>query len=158
MLEARGAVGGESDSHSNSNDEQQPFVSGGTNLYVRSYGLRASLNSTYVDLIGGIDEHRIARQHIREEYLGLRERFITDNPCNVYIEAALRRGFDLETTSGTHDYDGMESGLGAIIQLSKHWFVDASFNYEWTFDRQHLTHSDDHLEGLLFNVGVGVSF
>lgn len=130
---------------------------GGGDVDVRSYGARASFNTPIVDVIGGADEHRIEGQDVTETSLGLRKRFPSTDPGSFYVEAAFRRGYDLDTPSGRSDYDGMEAGVGAVFQLSEHWFLDLSFSVEWTLGDLDLENGDDHLNEVLFNLGVGFS-
>ena len=125
---------------------------------MRSYGLRASINTPFVDVIGGADEHRIEGQHLTETSLGLRKRFPSSDPGSFYVEAAFRRGFGLDTSSGRSDYDGMEAGFGGVFQLSDHWFLDLSLSVEWTLGDLDLENGDDHLSEVLFNLGLGFSF
>ena len=155
-LQARGAVHRESDSYYH--ESRYGYgVEGGGNLALRSYGLRASINTPIVDVIGGADEHRFEGQHISEASLGLRKRFPASDAGAFYVEAAIRRGFGLDTLSGRRDYDGMESGFGGIFQLGDHWFLDVGFSVEWTLGQLNLASGRDHLSEVLFNVGLGFS-
>jgi hypothetical protein len=130
---------------------------GGGDLDLRSYGLRASINTTIVDVIAGADEHQVEDEQVGETSLGLRKRFPSTDPGSFYVEAAFRRGHGMDTPSGHSDYDGMEVGVGAVFQLSQHWFLDMSLSLEWTLGDLDLENGDDHLNEVLFNLGVGFS-
>ena len=155
-LEARGGLTGKS-AYVRSGSGQRIDSGGVEDLNVGSYGLRASINTIYVDLIAGTDEHRIEGQTVQESSLGLRKRFPSTDPGSFYVDAAFRRGFDLETASGRSDYEGLESGVGAIIQLDEHWFLDLSFVVEWTLGDLDLENGTDHVNEVLFNIGLGFS-
>ena len=128
---------------------------GGSDLEVRSYGARTSLNSTFVDVIAGVDDHRIEDEHATETSFGLRKRFPSTDPGSFYVEAAFRRGHGLETPAGRTHYDGMEAAFGAVFQLGEHWFVDMSLSVEWTLGDLDLESGDDDLNEVLFNLGLG---
>jgi hypothetical protein len=130
---------------------------GGSDLEVRSYGLRASVNTQFVDVIGGADEHRIEGEHATETSLGLRKRFPSTDPGSFYVEAVYRRGHGLDTPSGHSNYDGMATGFGAVFQLSDHWFLDLCVAVEWTLGDLDLENGDDHLNEIVFNLGLGFS-
>ena len=155
-LQVRGGLTGDSASYYGGSYGR---VEGGgvENLALRSYGVRASINSPFVDVIGGTDEHRIEGQDVQEASLGLRKRFPSSEPGAFYVESVYRRGFDLETLSGRSDYDGMEVGFGGIIQLSDHWFLDLGFGLEWTLGDLDLENGTDHVSEMVFNIGLGFS-
>jgi hypothetical protein len=158
-LEALGSITGDSGHYYpyQGLDQGGYVASGGGDLNVRSYGMRASVNSPYVDLIAGTDIHRIEGQDIQEASLGLRKRFPSSDPGSVYVDAALRRGFDLETLSGSRDYEGAEAGFGGLIQLGGPWFLDLGLCVEWTFGDLDLASGKHHLNEVLFHLGMGFS-
>lgn len=156
-LQARGGITG--DSLSYSYGSSAGYAGGGAaDLELRSYGVRATINSTFVDVVGGADEHRIQGEHATETSLGLRKRFPSTDPGSFYVETLYRRGHGLDTPSGHTGYDGMASGLGAVFQLSEHWFLDIGIAVEWTLGDLDLENGDDHLNEVVFNLGLGFGF
>src|SRR5688572_30805705 len=102
---------------------------------IRSYGLRASLNSEIADIVVGFDRHRISGEEAREVCLGIRKRESLDEGGMTYFELLLRRGYDFEEPSGTTDYDGIELGGGALFEINEHLFLDIGLSLEVTLDR-----------------------
>ena len=133
------------------------IASGGGNVEWRSYGLRASLNMAEIDLIAGIDRHDYIGQDSGEVCLGLRKRFSESDLGGLYLEAALRGGFGLDTVAGQRDYGGMETTLGAILDLDQRWFINFGCTVEWTFDAFDLGQGEERLSDVLFSVGIGLA-
>jgi hypothetical protein len=156
-LQARGGITSDSEFEYYGSWNGYP-TNGGFDLDVRSYGLRASLNSEYVDVLAGADQHRIDGEDVPEASVGLRKRFPSTDPGSFYVEAAYRRGYGFNTPSGRTSYDGMETGLGAVFQLSDHWFLDLCLCVEWTMGDLDRENGDDHLNEVVFNAGLGVLF
>jgi hypothetical protein len=132
-------------------------IAGNLSSALRSYGLRASINMTGVDVIGGTDEHRIEGQDVTEANVGLRKRFGESGVGTFYVDMEWRHGFGLETSSGRRDYDGMELGAGVILQLSKRWFLDFGLGWERTFGQLELDSGREHLSEALVTLGFGFS-
>lgn len=135
---------------------RRPATVHSSDLEGRSLGLRGSLNSRVVDLIFGVDRHRIDHEHVREESLGLRVRVPQNANQQTYVEALLRRGHDFPTASGDVDYDGMEVGIGMLVKLERHWFLDVGISFEWTFDRLELDAGEarERVADLMLHLGV----
>jgi hypothetical protein len=104
------------------------------------------------------DRHRFQGSDATEASLGLRKRLAGTESSGPYIEAAYRRGFDLDTESGRRDYDGMEASIGAIFHLDRNWFLNLGCTVEWTFDRFDLGDGNERLSDVLFSLGIGLSF
>ena len=51
----------------------------------------------------------------------------------------------------------MEAGFGGIIQLDEHWFLDLGLSMEWTLGDLDLESGTDHLNEVVFNIGLGFS-
>src|SRR5947207_99553 len=137
-LEARGTDALHGDGGSGGSTSTLISRIGDSDTALRSYGLRASINTPVVDVIGGTDEHRIEGQDVTEANVGLRKRFGESGVGTFYVDMEWRHGFGLETGSGRRDYDGIELGAGVILQLSKHWFLDWGLGWEKTFGRLEL--------------------
>jgi len=127
---------------------------------VRSYGWRASLNSEAVDLVFGEDRHRIDGEHVREHCLGLRLRSPKKDDSIGYFQVLWRHGYDFDGPSGSTDYDGIEAGGGALIQLDEHWFFDIGLSIESTFDRLevHSGGRTEYVVDLLLHCGLVFAF
>lgn len=123
-----------------------------------SWGARAAISISGVDLVGGIDRHWYDDQDqiVTEKSIGLRFRQNSDAGID-YVQLLFRRGSDLETDDGEKDYDGMSVGVGAITPIGRHWFVDASIEAEWTFREFEVDGDDTHLFSAMLNVGLGFS-
>lgn len=158
-LHGDGGPGGSSSGYRSTDGSNGPFLSGGGNwdTFLRSYGLRGSINTTVVDVIGGADEHRIEGQDVTEANAGLRKRFGESGAGTFYVDMEWRHGFGLESGSGRRDYDGMELGFGVIIQLSERWFLDLELGWERTFGQLELDSGREHLNEALFTLGFGLS-
>ncbi len=128
-----------------------------SDTFFRSVGWRASINTSVVDIVGGMDRHWYHDQSVPESSLGLRKRFSGSEPGAAYVELLVRHGNDLDTTSGPQDYDGFAIGFGGMAPISEHWFVDLCLVYERTLDPVHVEGDDNYLSDLLFRFGIGFS-
>ncbi|HTF87644.1 MAG TPA: hypothetical protein VK843_04485 [Planctomycetota bacterium] len=156
MLELRGAVFGENGTYVAAEGQNTLFGWSGE-FERRSIGLRGSINTPVIDLIGGVDQHRFDDEPAKERSLGLRKRLpASDDDATLYVEAALRWGEGLETKTGTRDYEGMQAGTGALFPIGNHWYIDAGVHAEWTFDRYDVPDERDHLSKVVFHLGIGV--
>ncbi|MEO6709035.1 MAG: hypothetical protein ABI054_06295 [Planctomycetota bacterium] len=156
MLGLRGTAFGENGTYVGS-ESRDTLFGGGGDFEGRSFGLRGSINTPVIDLIGGLDEHRFEDEHVSERSLGLRKRLPqSDDDAVLYVETALRWGEGLETRTGKRDYEGMQVGTGALFPMGKHWYVDVGVSKEWTFDRYEVPDEHRHLSKVLFHFGIGV--
>ncbi len=128
-----------------------------SDTFFRSAGWRASINTSVVDIVGGMDTHWYHDQSVPETSIGLRKRFPGSEPGAAYVELLLRHGNNLDTSSGEQDYDGIAIGFGGIAPISEHWFVDLCLVYERTLDAVHIDGDDNYLTDLLFRFGIGFS-
>ncbi len=128
-----------------------------SDTFFRSVGWQASINTSMVDVVGGMDRHWYHSQSVPESSIGLRKRFPGSEPGAVYVEVLARHGTDLDTNSGPQDYDGFAIGFGGTAPLDKHWFVDIGLVYERTLERVDIEGEDDHLSDIMLRFGIGFS-
>ena len=127
-------------------------------LDVSGYGVEVAVWTPVVDVIGGVDIRELGDEETPELRLGLRRRFLEVSRLHPYVAADLRYGVDLDTGIDDTEYVGLGLGLGLLLDLTDHWFVDARLAYETTIDDPELGDEDARIDGLLGTLGLGYSF
>jgi hypothetical protein len=118
------------------------------------YGAGAAINTPWIDVIGGFDERRYSGHGVPEVNVGLRKRFGPEtSPLYVFALARSSRS----DTDGEEGFNGSAIGLGLIVQVHRHWFVDVNAAYERT---SHLELDDgrSNYEQGVFQIGLGYAF
>ncbi|QDU83114.1 hypothetical protein Pla163_02100 [Planctomycetes bacterium Pla163] len=128
------------------------------NVDVSAYGLQAAIMTPILDVTASVDRREFENESSNEVAVGLRRRFLEIAFVHPYVAADLRYGFGLETGFDEVDYAGWALGVGALVDISDHLFLDFKVAYERTLDDIDIGTSDEALEGVVGYVGVGLTF
>ena len=131
---------------------------GEEDLDLSGYGLEAAFMTPIVDFIGGIDQREYEDEKATEARLGLRRRILEFWRLHPYIAADLRYGIDLDTGTDEVDYTGWDAGIGALLDLTDHLFLDFRLVYEETGDDIEIGDEETSIGGIVGSVGLGWSF
>jgi hypothetical protein len=127
-------------------------------LDLKGYGGQVAVLTPIVDVLGGIDRREYSGEEVTEGRLGLRRRFFEIWMLHPYIVGDARFGFDLDTGIEESDYTGWDLGLGALLDLGEHFFLDFKLVYEQTAEDIELPSGDTSLDGIVGSVGLGFAF
>jgi hypothetical protein len=120
------------------------------------YGVQAALNLPIVDIVAAVDRREFQDESVPELSIGLRRRVFGFWRLHPYVEGNLRFGRDLDTGVEEDDYTGWNAGLGAMLDVTDHWFLNVRLMYEST--PLELPGDDTHIDGLIGTVGLGFAF
>lgn len=127
------------------------------NLDVSGYGLQLAIMTPIVDFLGSYGEREYADESTPEFALGLRRRFLEFWRFSPFIEANLRYGSELNNGFDEEDYTGWNAGVGLMLDLTDHVFINARIMYEET--PIELPSGDDaDATGVIGTLGVGFMF
>ena len=121
------------------------------------YGLQAAVMTPILDVTAAVDRREFEDEEVDELSLGVRRRFLEIWRLHPYVAADLRFGFDLDTGFDEEDYTGWDAGVGLLLDLTDHLFLDGRLVYERTSDDIALPGGDTHLDGIVGTVGLGFS-
>lgn len=131
---------------------------GDDNVDLTGYGIEAAFMTPILDFIGGIDQREYEDEKATELRLGLRRRFLELWRVHPYIAADLRYGFDLDTGTDEADFTGWDAGIGALLDVTDHFFLDFRLVYEATGDDIDVAGEDTSIDGVVGTFGLGWSF
>lgn len=129
-------------------DEEDVDVSG--------FGAQAAFMTPLLDILGGLDQREYQDEDAPELNLGLRRRVLEFWRLHPYIEGNARYGFGLDDGVDEDDYAGWNAGVGALVDLTDHLFINARLIYETT--TIDLPDGDTDIDGVIGTLGLGYSF
>jgi len=129
-------------------DEEDVDVSG--------YGAQAAFKTPILDVLGGVEFREYQDEDSPELQLGLRRRMFEIWRLHPYLEGNLRYGTGLDNGVDEEDYAGWNAGLGALLDVTDHIFLNARLVYEST--EIELPGGDTDLDGVIGTLGVGWGF
>jgi hypothetical protein len=129
-------------------DEEDVDVSG--------FGGHAAFNTPILDILGGIDMREYQDEDAPEASLGLRRRMFEFWRLHPFIEGNARYGFGLDDGVDEDDYTGWNAGVGALLDLTDHLYVNARLVYEMT--TIDLPDGDTDIDGVIGTLGLGFHF
>ena len=121
------------------------------------YGGQVAFMTPIIDFLGSVEVREYESEEAKEAKLGLRRRFLEIWRLHPYIVGDARFGFDLDTGIEESDYTGWDLGLGALLDLTDHLFLDAKLVYEQTGDDIELPSEDTAIDGVVGTLGIGWS-
>ncbi len=131
--------------------------SGDNSVDVEGYGLHAAFMTPIVDLLGGVEQRKFADEDAPELVLGVRRRFLEIWRVHPFVEGNVRYGFDLDNGQTSEDYFGWQIGLGALVDITDHLFLNARVMWDTTSVDNPGGGSND-VEGAIGTIGIGYSF
>lgn len=120
------------------------------------YGAQAAFMTPIFDILGGVDFREYQDEDSPELSLGLRRRMFEIWRLHPFIEGNLRYGTGLDNGIDEEEYAGWNLGLGALLDLTDHIFLDARLLYE-TIEID-LPGSETDLDGVIGTLGAGFRF
>lgn len=120
------------------------------------YGAQAAFMTPIFDILGGVDFREYQDEDSPELSLGLRRRIFEIWRLHPFVEGNLRYGTGLDNGIDEEDYAGFNLGIGALLDLTDHIFLDARLLYE-TIEID-LPGGNTDLDGVIGTLGAGFRF
>ncbi|MEM9382600.1 MAG: hypothetical protein AAGB93_21790 [Planctomycetota bacterium] len=127
-----------------------------TDIDVEGYGVHAAVMTPIIDVLGGLEQREYGNDDTPELVLGVRRRFLEVWRLRPFVEGNVRYGFELDTGEASEDYFGWQVGLGLILDLTDHLFLNARLMYDRA-DIDTGSGSTD-VDGLVGTLGIGWAF
>lgn len=124
---------------------------------LKGYGGQVAFMTPIVDFLGAVEVREYEGEDAKEGKLGLRRRILEFWRLHPYIVGDARFGFDLDTGIEESDYTGWDLGLGALLDVTEHLFLDFKLVYEQTGDDIELPSETTSLDGIVGTLGIGFS-
>ena len=124
---------------------------------LKGYGGQVAFMTPIVDFLGAVEVRDYDGAEAKEAKLGLRRRIFEIWRLHPYIVGDARFGFDLDTGVEESDYTGWDLGLGGLLDVTDHLFLDFKLVYEQTGDDIELPSESTAIDGIVGTVGVGWS-
>lgn len=127
-----------------------------SDIDVEGYGLHAAFMTPIIDVLGGLEQREYGDGDSPELVLGVRRRFLEIWRLRPFVEGNVRYGFELDTGEASDDYFGWQLGLGLILDLTDHLFLNARVMY----DRAEIDTGagTTDVDGLVGTLGIGWAF
>ncbi len=124
---------------------------------LKGYGGQVAFMTPIVDFLGAVEVRDYEDEDAKEAKLGLRRRILEFWRLHPYIVADARFGFDLDTGVEESDYTGWDGGIGALLDVTEHIFLDFKLVYEQTGDDIELPSETTQIDGVVGTLGLGFS-